>query len=600
MLEEEGCDMEIQCLYGALSAAEQDAVLMDDSRRIILSTNIAETSLTIPGVRTVIDSGRERVAYYNSGSGLDELRLQDCSQFSADQRAGRAARENTGRCIRMWAKAYQQRRSQSSLPEIQRIDLAPVIMRLKLIHGDDVRTLPWFEMPESERVEQAEQLLHQLKLSDGVFKSLNEAGVYAVGLPVHPRLARMLMFAASQRCVSLAASIAAVCSERDVRKHHKQSGYKADPAASDIYDRLEIIHSSGSYYADGIDKRAVREVLKARTDIIRAWGDEDAGIQLSNPDIHDHIAQLLLSAWPDRVGKRSSATSNNGKICGGIGVRFDGQSALHVPRGAEGSELFVAAAIQGLRRQKGGAQYVRLASEISEADLQAVLGECIRPHYQMRYRDDLDTVQAQVVWRYLDLDIKLQQNAQISAEQISQCLADALAPVAEQVLLENEEFNQYTQRLVFLRQHSDLDIPEINFESLLREICARARSKKEILSARPLHYYIGQLDYQLKQNIDSQAPTHILINGHNKLINYDGDKIPVLAIKIQHCFGIKETPRIAAGGVPLKIHLLAPNNRPAQITDDLASFWENSYELVRKDLKGRYPKHDWPQNPTQQ
>ncbi len=597
LLEDDDVDLPIQCLYGALSPQDQDAVLQDDSRRIILSTNIAETSLTVPGVRTVIDSGRERVAFYNADTGLDELRLQDCSQFSATQRAGRAAREDRGRCIRMWSKAHQQRRSQSSKPEIHRIDLAPIVMRLKTIHGDDVRTLPWFEAPEEERLQQAEDLLHLLQLSDGAFEKLSKAGNYAAGLPVHPRLARMLMFAATMECVPLAASIAAICSERDLRMHPKQHAYKADPGPSDIFDRLCIMHG-GLQHDPGVDKRAVREALQARRDIMRAWGDEGGDIYLDHPDIHDQISRLLLSAWPDRVGKRSSGNANNGKMCGGVGVRFDEQSALHIPKGGEATELFVAAVIQGLRRLKGGAQYVRLGAEIDEADMQAVLGDCLQPHYLMRYREDQDKVQAQVVWRYLDLDIKFQQDAKVSDEQISQCLADALAPNAEAILRSDEQFDQYMHRLHFLRAHTDMNIPEINYESLVRDMCATVKSKKALLDAGPLNFVLGQIDYALQQDIDKAAPAQITLdNGRTKRLSYLAEKVPVLSIKIQDCFGQKETPRIANGQVPIKVELLAPNQRPAQITDDLASFWQNSYALVRKDLRGRYPKHDWPEQP---
>lgn len=596
ILEQENCPLPIQCLYGALSAADQDAVLQTNERRVILATNIAETSLTVPGVRTVIDSGRERVALYNAETGLDELRLQDCSQFSAIQRAGRAAREDSGRCIRLWSKAMQQRRAQQLQPEIKRIDLCPVALRLKTIHGHDIRTLPWYEEPESERLAQAEELLAELQLSEAAFAPLTKAGVYAASLPVHPRMARMLMYATGIGCVGLAASIAAICSERDVRRQGKAHAYKANPGPSDIYDRLCIVHSS--MHSDGIDGRAVREVRKVRQDILRAWGDSDSDIQLDHPQIHDQIAQLLLSAFPDRVGKRSNPNSNNGKLCGGIGVRFDEASALQAERHNGRNLLFVAAQVQGLRRRHGGAHYARLAAEIDEADIEAVLGDVMRPHFQLRYREDQDKVQAQVVYRYLDLDLRFQDNAQASAEQIAQCLADALAPQAQHILLQDEAFKQFVQRVEFLREHSDLDMPEINFETLLRELCADCRSKKEILQKQPLQWLLGTWDYALQQQIDEQAPTHLKLgNGQHRALQYDGTDVPILAAKIQHCFGMHETPRIAGGKVAVKMHLLAPNGRPAQITDDLASFWKNTYAQVRKDLRGRYPKHDWPEEP---
>lgn len=599
-LEDSNCTLPVQTLYGAMSADEQDAVLTDESRRIILSTNIAETSLTVPGVRTVVDSGRERMAYYNPDNGLDELRLQDCSQFSATQRAGRAAREDRGKCIRLWSRAQQQRRAQSNLPEIARIDLAPLALRLKHVHGHDLRTLPWFEAPPAEQLDQAEALLVQLQLSEAAYAALTQAGMFAASLPVHPRLARMLMYAAGMQRASLAASIAAICSERDVRRPQRGKPAPVDPAPSDMFDRLCIVH--GQSHVDNVDRRAVREVLQARRDIIRAWGDEDGEIFLSDDALHDHIAQLLISAWPDRIGKRSSATANTGKLCGGVGVRFEASSALYLRRGDQASELFVAAVIQGLRRRQGGAHYVRLAASIDEEDLRAVLGaDCIRPHYQMRYRADIDKVQSQLVWRYQDLDLKLQQDARASLEQISQCLADALAPQAEQVLSEDEDFARYQQRLAFLRAHSDLDIPQLDCEHLLRDICARADSKQAVLAARPLQFLKGQLDYQLQQQIDEQAPEEIhFASGRSRRIDYDGDNVPTVSIRIQDAFGTTQTPRIAGGKVALKIELLAPNNRPAQITDDLERFWNSSYALVRKDLKGRYPKHKWPEDPHAQ
>ena len=595
-----GC--EVRPLHGSLPPAEQERALAPADRpKVVLATNVAETSLTVPGVRTVVDSGLARVAHVDPGTGLDELRLERISRFSAEQRAGRAGRTAPGRCYRLWSQLEHGRLATSLAPELRRCDIAPLVLVLKQLHGPDLATFPWFEPPEPERLAQAEALLALLGMTTGVAGGLTGLGRLAADLPVHPRLGRLLVEAASHEAVELGATVAALLSERDLRPVRSTDPVAEGPA--DCLDRLERFARArsdgfrGSLRHQGIDAGAARQVARA-VDQLQA-----AGRRLGSGSGLDRAAELVprlvLAAWPDRVARRGSATTNTAKLVGGNGIVIDENSALYARPGRERALLLVAHAVQGLRRAGAARSVLRMGAEIDEALIEAVLPGSIQRVEQLRYDPARDRVQAAVVTRYADLDLRYRDGVAASPEAVTNCLAEALAPQAPGLLAADERVGPWLARYRWLAG-IDPALPALDDEvlvALVRDRCAGCRSRAEVLAQDLLGCLQGGLDRDLVQRVEREAPAEIALpGGRRRRIDYGGER-PRLSLRVQEAFGWRESPRIAGGREVLQLELLAPNRRPVQLTDDLASFWSSTYARVRKDLRGRYPKHDWPEDP---
>jgi ATP-dependent helicase HrpB len=405
-------------LHGQLSAEEQDRALRPGDRpRVILATNVAETSLTIPGVRTVIDSGLVRVNRFNPDSGLDELVLEDISRASADQRAGRAGRTAPGRCVRLWSQAQDLRRAPQSDPEIARVDLAPVTLLLKSWHGDDPRRFPWFEPPSQERLLAAEELLAALGATTRVGAGISDRGRRMARLPVHPRLARLILDADQAGVAELGCRLAALVSAGDVRLHHpgpRRDQPMADPTPVDALDGLEALRQgeergfSQGLRSQGIDPHAVREAARVRDDLLRTLGTRGLGTGPTSTD-PALVIRLLLAAYPDRVARRAVADGNRGTMVGGIAVEIDRSSGVSTRSGASRPELFLAYGVQGLsgRMAMGGSTRVRQAAELDEDLISAVHPASIERREQLAWNDQRQQVDALIGWFYHDLCLRV-------------------------------------------------------------------------------------------------------------------------------------------------------------------------------------------------
>ena len=287
---------------------------------------------------------------------------------------------------------------------------------------------------------------------------------------------------------------------------------------------------------------------------------------------------------------------------GGKSVQFDKRSCLYARKGEQAPVLSVAVAIQGLQRKGAQGNHVQMACAIDEDDLHAVMPEYVQQKTLLRYDEKVDLVKAQVVWRYLDLDIKNATDQRIDAEQMSMCLAEALSAQGVKCLCEQEEFNDWYQRLQFLHAaQSEWDLPQFNDDviaDVFRQLAAGCRSKQDVLKKNIKDYLYDHVSFQQFELIDREAPVSVALpRGRKVTLQYEGTNPPILAAKIQDCFGLMETPLVAGNSVPVLMHLLAPNRRPAQVTSDIANFWKETYKQVRKDLRGRYPKHKWPEDP---
>lgn len=613
-------DADVLPLHGQLPPEEQDRALRTgERRRVILSTNVAETSLTIPGVRTVIDSGMARVNRFNPDSGLDELVLEPISKASADQRAGRAGRTAPGRCWRLWSPTADNRRAAQTDPEIARVDLAPTALLLKSWQGEDPRRFPWFQAPEDERLQAAEDLLAMLGASVAPFGALTPRGKQIARLPAHPRLARLLLDAAEAGDPRLGCTLAALVGERDIRLQRQGSRRDApiaDPSPTDALDRLDALAEAeargfrGDLRSVGIDGNAAREAARVREELLRALPQELRGANPAPRTSHpapDAVIRLLLAAYPDRIGRRAAPDQNRGMLVGGVAVEIDRASGLATKAGTLRSELFLAYQVQGLSgRTSGQTTLVRQGAELDEALITAVFPGSIRRRELLTWNAQRQQIDALIGWYYRDLCIRMAKDgSQPDPAAVSQALAEQLTSEAATLFSEDEAAGSWLQRYRWLAVACpDLSLPPITDEELraiVTDLCTGCRSRAEVAAKPKLPWLTGRLDFHLAQRIEAMAPSHLQVaTGNHIRLDYtdaNASRGPVLAVRLQELFGTPETPRIAEGRIPVTLHLLGPNYRPEQITTNLASFWVNTYPQVRKDLRSRYPKHSWPDDP---
>ena len=621
-LADAGIERDILPLHGSLPPDVQDRALSPGARpKIVLATNVAETSVTIPGVRTVIDTGTARVMRHNPASGLDELRLEPISRFSADQRAGRAGRTAPGRCIRLSTPLVDARRQQATDPELSRVDLTGTMLLLKAWDYADPRTFPWFAAPTVERLNAAEELLTMLGATSGPFTALTPLGRRLAALPVHPRLGRLLLDAVAAGQPRLGASLVALTGEREVRSQQRSQQRQAPaaaPAVADALDRLELLtiaERDGFHQglrAHGIDPQAARECAQVRDDLLRTIDSTvkrnpaTAGLQAGlQTDIAELVPRLLLAAYPDRVVKRSAPDANRGMMVGGIAVELDASSAVAALRGHPRPELFLAINCQGLGQGMRASTVVRQAAELSEDDLQAVFPGSVTRQERLGWDDARQQVTGQIGWYYADLAIRMVRDTQPDPLSVAAFLATRLAADAPALFAADDEASGWLARYRWLRLvASELDLPELNDEHLtqvLIELCAGCRSRAEVIAKPKLTALQAGMTWQQTNLIETWAPTHVTVPTGNRIkIDYAAatlEQPPVLAVRLQELFGECATPRLADGRIGVLLHLLGPNYRCEQITRDLAGFWANTYPNVRKDLRGRYPKHSWPDDP---
>jgi ATP-dependent helicase HrpB len=588
-------------LFGDLPPEEQDRVIDDIGRRkIILATNVAETSITIPGVTAVIDSGLARQMRVSPATGLPRLTLVPIARAAADQRAGRAGRTESGICWRLWDEASHQHRPAAEPPESVREDLAgPLLQLLALGETDD---FPWLDAPPPEAIERASELLRHLGAVrfDGrgrhVITSLGEA---LVSLPAHPRLARLLVSGAERGVLQEAAIAAALLSERDPFRTPRAGTGPRDRQTrrtrSDIVDRVRAVEA----FATGrpIDDAALdphpggaEAVLRAADQLARLV-DRAPVPRPTDPDTS--LMRALLDAFPDRLARQRPGSLDRGTLVGGRGLRL---TYSHV----RGEPLFLAIDVQ----DAGGEADVRLASAIERSwlDEEPLASANLRASEELLWHPSRKQVEARGRTSWLDL-----------------VLDETPAPIrdvaAAAVILAHEAASElgrvqptsdsaagcFLARVRWLAGAApDLGLPSLDqaaLVELLPDLCHGLRSLEELKAADWLSRLHACIGHHRVAEIDRLAPTHLEIKGKRHRLAYEPAKPPVLAVKIQDLFGVCETPCVAGGRVRVLLHLLGPNHRPQQVTDDLAGFWQRTYPQVRKDLRGRYPKHPWPEDP---
>ncbi|WP_379152827.1 ATP-dependent helicase HrpB [Paenibacillus sp. sgz5001063] len=574
-------------LYGQLSQVQQDAAVaasVPGERKVVLATSIAETSLTFEGVRTVIDTGLRRTQMFSPRTGMPRLTTVPVSKASADQRRGRAGRTAPGVCYRLWSREEHARLPDDNVPEIMETDLAQLALELALWGAPDPAALLWLDAPPAALYAQGTALLRQLGALDAG-GAITPHGRRMAALGAHPRVAHMLLRAAELGAAPLACRLAALLQERDLWR---------GPAAmdSDLTLRVEALLRYERSAADsgGADPAALRAVQRESRSFL-------AQLQAAPGAMPDNISLtgLLLSfAYPDRIGQK----------------RGDGAFLLSGGRGAamrEGQPLtrspyIVAAGID----DRAGQSRIILAAELPEAELLKHHKESLQEEREVYWDSGSGSVQARRRTLLGALMLKETSHERPTTEEAEEVLLRVIADKGLELLPWDKGTVQLWQRMVFLHGLRT-DFPDASEEALLSSLhewlqpylqgMRNLRDLQRLPVAKALE---GMLDWSSRQLLDKEAPTHITVPSGSRIpLDYSTPGVPVLAVRLQELFGQVDTPRIGGGKVAVLLHLLSPARRPVQVTADLASFWQTTYFEVKKDLKGRYPKHYWPDDPLQ-
>jgi ATP-dependent helicase HrpB len=582
-------------LFGDLPAEQQDRVLDDlGQRKIILSTNVAETSLTIEGVTAVVDSGQARQLHVSPATGLPRLELVPISQASADQRAGRAGRTAPGICWRLWDESSQRGRPLADTPEVLRGDFAEPLLQLLAMGESD--GFPWLDSPPETAVASARQLLSLIGATDD-HGQITPLGRELARLPAHPRLGRLLLAGAEHGVLRETSIAAALLSERDPFRaaDHARRGpreYGTVRSRSDVVDRVMALEA---FYAGGASHDATLElhpggahnVLRSSDQLFQV-AEFTRSARADRPDIS--LMQALVEAFPDRLAKLRAGTQDRALMVGGRGVRIDSSSRV------KGEPLFLAIDIN----DAGGEARARMVSAVERDWLSTDL---LRTCEELFFNPTKGQVEARLRTYWIDLMLDETPVAITDWTAAAELLArearhqlDRLLPPADSAA------GSFLGRIGWLASVApELDLPtfaQADMEQMLPEICYGLRSLDELRNADWLSLLQNKVGYERLPEIERLAPAELeLSNGNRHSITYEFGKSPVLAVRIQEMFGVSETPRVGGGRVPVLLHLLGPNYRPQQITADLASFWQNGYPEVKKELRRRYPKHSWPDDP---
>lgn len=572
-------------LMGSMPLDEQDRAIAPSpagNRKVVLSTSVAETSLTIEGVRVVIDSGLARVPRYSPSSGMTRLETVRVSQDAAEQRRGRAGRVASGVCYRLWNEAEQHQLLAHRTPEILEADLTPLALELAAAGISDPSSLRWLTMPPSGTFAQARELLAVLGALDAS-GTLTPHGARMAEVGLHPRLAHLVLRGEAMGEGALACDLAALLAERDLVRHDWNS------PDVDMRTRVEILRAK-----DGAnDPRADRgRVFQLRDEARRLRSERRIADRA--PDL-DQIGALVALAYPDRValarGERGRFLMRNGH-----GARVNEAAAL------AGAAAIAIAETDGAT----GESRVFLAAPIDRATIIALFADDIAREESVELDESSGVVRALVREMLGALVLSEKAAERTDPSLVAKALLGAIRRDGIDSLPWSEGAKRTRERLAFAHV-ADPSWPSVSDAMLISTLdewlapSLDGITRKSGLAKIDLGgLLLNRLDWKQRAALDAFAPTHIEVPTGSRIpIDYSDSAAPVLAVRLQELFGATETPRIGGGRVPLTLHLLSPAHRPVQVTRDLGGFWTGSYFDVRKELRGRYPKHYWPENPLE-
>jgi len=586
-------NVDIYPLYGDLPWEQQERAIRPGGasgrRKVVLATPIAETSLTIDGVRVVVDSGYARVPQFDPKSGLSRLVTQRISRASAEQRAGRAGRTAPGVCYRLWGETTQRGLIPQAIPEIRSADLVPLALELSAWGVQDATSLAWLDPPPAASLAQARDLLVELDALDEQGR-ITAAGRAMAQLPLHPRLAHMLRAAEKMQRGALACDIAALISERDILMGEAHR-------SCDLTERLEVLRvfrQQGRKGAEarGADANGCTRVDQAARQWRRLIGARDEATAFDPDD----AGQLLALAYPDRIAQQRAPNASAYLLANGRGARLpEWEIRLRQP-------LLVAATLDAGE----GEGMIYLAANLRAASLPTLMPGHVRSEEEVRWDAEQQIVVARHVERLGALVLDSAPLKKPDPAKLRAAMLEGVRRLGLDALPWTDEARQWQARVLSLRQwfpeETWPDVSDTALAATLDDWLAPyldGITRRDHLARLDLSAILNShLDWKQGQQLDNDAPTHLAVPSGSQLkLEYKPGESPVLAVKLQEMFGLADTPRIARGHVPVTLHLLSPARRPIQVTQDLRSFWGRTYAEVKKELKGRYPKHPWPDDP---
>ena len=593
-------------LHGELPPRDQDAaVARYDKRKVVVATNVAETSLTIDGVRLVIDSGLARVARYDANRGINTLLIDKISQSSADQRAGRAGRTAPGVCMRLWSRDEHSHRATQELPEIKRLDLSEVVLTLKASGVDDLRKFRWLEKPDEVSLTHAEELLADLGALDKN-KSITPIGRKMLVFPLHPRYARMLLAAQEYGCVYQAALVAALTQGRDLLL--RNCGKEVDSAREDLLGekassdfwilmRAWSFAFNNQFRLDACRKLGIHAVTAKQVgplfdQFLRIAKSE--GLDTKPNEVKDeNLQKCILIGFSDRVARRmDQGTLRCELVHGRRGVLARESSVSQSP-------LLVVAEIREIEgRDREVNTILSLGTTIEVEWLRELFPDDIKSDLHVQFDAQQKRVLAAELLRFRDLALAAKRIDPPPAEAAARLLADEI--IAGRLLLPNWDHHveQWLARLNLLcKECADLQLPAITDEdkkSIIEQLCHGAVSYKDIKEREVKPIVMSWLSPAQRELLDKQAPERLTLpNGRTPKVNYENGKSPFISLRIQELYDVNQTPKVALGRVPVTVHILTPGMKPIQVTQDLASFWREQYPKIKSELARKYPRHLW-------
>ncbi len=564
-------------LYGDLSINEQHkAILPDPSgrRKVVLATSIAETSLTIEGIRVVIDAGYSRHNRYDPSSGLNRLITVRVTKDTADQRAGRAGRTGPGTCIRLWSELEQSHLNPSRKPELEEADLSSLLLDLARWGDMDPSSYEWLTPPPLSSLNSAKEVLVKTGAIDG--NKITEKGMKMSVLPAHPRIAHMLTDASADE-LPVAIDLACLLEEKDPAQ---------DSTTVNISSRVDLIRK----FRSGERVNASTSLLQRINRSCMHWA-KLMNVKLSTVHVNEHLCgKLLTYAYPERIAR---------KVSGNRYRLANGRSAMLQDHDELSREEWISVANMDASRESGKIYY---AAPVDKSDLY----EMAIKTRSIAWSESKQLIEAAEELKIGPLVLVSRMIHEITEEQRVSILTEQLKKQGLRFLGELEKLNEFKARIASLRiWNAEMLWPEVSEEALTNDTSwiepylTNIRKKTDLDKLDPATILKNSLDYDLQQKLDKLAPETIQVPSGSsiKLEYFEDGKPPVLAVRLQELFGLFETPLINNGKQKVLIHLLSPGYKPVQVTQDLRSFWTNTYKEVRKELKIRYSKHFWPEDP---
>ena len=572
-------DVLVAPLYGDLDNAAQDRAIEPPpagKRKVVLATSIAETSLTIEGIRVVVDSGRMRVPRFDPVSGMSRLDTVRVSRASADQRRGRAGRLEPGVCYRLWKES--EGLAPAGTPEILSADLAELALELARWGASEPGALRWLDPPPAAAYAQAQELLRELGALDEAGR-ITDHGRELHNLPLHPRLAHMVLRGKGLGWGALACELAAILGERDPLRA------PGGTTPVDVHARLDLLRSHA------VDAQKKTRLMRS----IAADLKHGAGVDSRDREAGEE-GVLLGLAYPDRIAQRRVGSTPRYLLANGRGALLP-----------EGDDLAKSPWL-AIAQLDGDAREARvfMAARLTLADIEKHFRDRIREQESVSWDEGNGAVLARKQKRLDALVLEDVPATSVSPETITAALLEAVRQQGLDCLPWTPALRNLQARLGFLRRVLGSEWPDVSDAALVKDLdrwltpWMQGMSRLSHLARLPLQdALMGLLDHRQRRALEELAPSHVTVpSGSNLRLDYTDGEIPVLRVKLQEMFGQADTPRLAGGKVPVMLHLLSPAQRPLQVTQDLKGFWQRTWPEVKKEMKGRYPKHQWPEDPT--